>query len=125
MTMGERIYQLRQEHNMPMADLAKHLGVGRTAIFKYEKGEVENIPKATIEKMAVLFGVSPAYIMGFDKWDNEKQLSDEVALIERIQAKWGKQAVALLENFDSLNDDGRKAIVEMAEDFSSLPKYQK
>lgn len=125
MTMGERIYQLRTEHNMSMNDLAKHLGVGRTAIFKYEKGEVENLPKSTVEKMAVLFGVSPAYIMCFDQWDNEQQLSDEVALIERIQAKWGKQAVELLECFDNLNDEGKKSILNMIEDFSSLPKYQK
>ena len=125
MTMGERIYQLRTEHNMSMSELAKRLGVGKSAIFKYEKGEVENLPKATIEKLAVLFGVSPAYIMCFDQWDNEENLSDEVALIERIQAKWGKDAVQLLDNFTQLNDEGKKAILNMIEDFTLLPKYKK
>ena len=110
---------------MSMMDLAKHLGVGKTAIHKYEKGQVENLPKATIEKMAVLFGVSPAYIMCFDQWDNEEQLSDEVTLIERIQAKWGKDAVTLLGSFVQLNDEGKKAILNMMDDFSSIPKYQK
>lgn len=125
MTMGERIYQLRTEHNMSMNELAKHIGVGKSAIFKYEKGEVENLPKSTIEKLAVLFGVSPAYIMCFDQWDNEENLSDEVALLERIQAKWGKDAVNLLDNFMQLNDDGKKSILNMIEDFTSLPKYKK
>lgn len=126
MTMGERIYRLRVEHNMSMADLAKHLGVGRTAILKYEKGEVENIPKVTIIKMATLFGVSPAYIMGFDVWDqNSAALSDEVTLIERIQAKWGKQAVELLEHFDSLNETGKQKALEDLGDLTELPKYQK
>jgi transcriptional regulator with XRE-family HTH domain len=126
MTMGERIRQLRVEHNMSMRDLAKHLNVGKSAIHKYEKGEVENLPKATIEKMAVLFGVSPAYIMCFDQWDeNSEALSDEVALIERIQAKWGKDTVELLDNFMQLNDEGRKSILNMIEDFAALPKYQK
>ena len=126
MTMGERIKRLRTEHNMSMADLAKHLDVGRSAIHKYEKGQVENLPKSTIEKMAVLFGVSPSYIMCFDQWDqNSQALSDEVALIERIQTRWGKDTVELLNFFTELNDDGRKAILNMAEDYSSLPKYQK
>jgi len=126
MTMGERIRQLRTEHNMSMRDLAKHLDIGKSAVHKYEKGEVENLPKATIEKMAVLFGVSPAYIMCFDQWDeNSEALSDEVALIERIQAKWGKDAVKLMESFTHLNDEGRKSILNMIEDLAALPKYQK
>ena len=126
MTMGERIRMLRKQHNMTQADLARRLDVGRSAVLKYEKGEVENLPKATIEKMAVLFGVSPAYIMCFDQWDeNSEALSDEVALIERIQAKWGKDAVELLGNFTHLNDEGKKSILNMIEDFAALPKYQK
>ena len=126
MTMGERIRMLRKQHNMAQAELARRLNVGRSAVLKYEKGEVENLPKATIEKMAVLFGVSPAYIMCFDQWDeNSEALSDEVALIERIQAKWGKDAVKLMDNFMQLNDEGRKSILNMIEDFAALPKYQK
>lgn len=126
MTMGERIHNLRIEHNMSLNDVAKYLGVGKTAIHKYENGQVENLPKSTIEKLAVLFGVSPSYIMCFDQWDqNSQALSDEVALIERIQAKYGKDTVELLNFFTELNDDGRKAILSMVEDLSSLPKYQK
>ena len=124
-TMGERIHYLRKKSKMTQEDLAKVLGIGRSAILKYEKGHVENLPKATIEKMATVFGVSPSYIMCFDQWDNEEQLSDEVALIERIQAKWGKDAVELLHLFTEMNGDGKSALLEMAENFSCLPKYQK
>ena len=125
MTMGDRIRYLRKQSKMTQADLARVLGVGRSAVLKYEKGQVENLPKATIEKIAAVFGVTPSYIMCFDKWDNEEQLSDEVALIERIQAKWGKDAVELLHIFTEMNDDGKAALLEMAENFSCLPKYQK
>ena len=126
MTMGQRIKDLRKQHKMTQSELGSKIGVGKTAIVKYEKGEVENLPKATIEKMAVLFGVSPAYIMCFDQWDeNSEALSDEVALIERIQAKWGKDAVELMESFTHLNDEGKRSILNMIEDFAALPKYQK
>jgi hypothetical protein len=63
--------------------------------------------------------------MCFDEWDHEEQLSDEVALIERIQAKWGKDAVELLQHFTEMNDEGKRALLEMAENFGCLPKYQK
>ena len=126
MTMGERIRQLRIQHNMSMEELGKILGVGKTAIFKYEKSEVENLPRSTIEKMATIFGVSPAYLMCFDQWDqNSEALSDEVKLIERIQAKWGKEAVLLMQNFCELNNEGKDALITIAESFTLLDKYQK
>lgn len=125
MTMGERICELRTAHNMSMEELGKYLGVGRSAIFKYEKGQVENLPRSTIEKMAILFGVSPSYIMCFDEWDKNSQvLSDEVMLIERIQAKWGKDMISVMQNFCSLNEAGQKTLVTISESLTELKKYK-
>ena len=125
MTMGERICELRTAHNMSMEELGKYLGVGRSAIFKYEKGQVENLPRSTIEKMAILFGVSPSYIMCFDEWDkNSQALSDEVMLIERIQAKWGKDMISIMQNFCELNEAGQKTLVTISESLTELKKYK-
>ena len=54
MTMGERIRTLRKQHFMSMEELGSKIGVGKSAILKYEKGQVENLPRSTIEKMAIL-----------------------------------------------------------------------
>lgn len=125
MTMGERICELRTAHSMSMEELGKYLGVGRSAIFKYEKGMIENLPRSTIEKMAILFGVSPSYIMCFDEWDqNSQALSDEVKLIERIQAKWGKDMISLMQNFCELNEAGQKTLVTISESLTELKKYK-
>ena len=126
MTMGDRIRTLRIQHRMSMEELGSKLGVGKTAIFKYEKGEVENLPRSTVEKMATLFGVSPAYLMCFDQWDqNSEALSDEVKLIERIQAKWGKNMVSIMHLFSELNEEGQETLINVAESFTLLDKYQK
>lgn len=126
MTMGERIRTLRIQHKMSMEELGSKVGVGKTAIFKYEKGEVENLPRSTIEKMAVLFGVSPSYLMCFDDWDkNSEQLSDEVILIERIQAKWGKEMICIMQNFCELNADGQFTLVNISESLCELSKFKK
>ena len=50
-TPGERIKYLRTINNMSQEELGKRVGVQRAAINKYEKGTVENIPIATIEKI--------------------------------------------------------------------------
>ena len=126
MTMGDRIRTLRIQHKMSMEELGSKIGVGKTAIFKYEKGEVENLPRSTVEKMATLFGVSPAYLMCFDQWDqNSEALSDEVKLIERIQAKWGKNMVSIMHLCSELNEEGQETLLDVAEGLSALIKYQK
>lgn len=126
MTMGDRIHQLRVQHNMSMDELGKYLGVGKTAIFKYEKGQVENLPRSTIEKMSILFGVSPSYLMCFDEWEERSEaLSDEVMLIERIQAKWGKDMICIMQNFCELNEEGQKTLQNISESLTELNKYKK
>jgi transcriptional regulator with XRE-family HTH domain len=126
MTMGQRIHQLRIQHKMSLEELGSKLGVGKTAIHKYEKGQVENLPRSTIEKMAVLFGVSPSYLMCFDEWDkNSEQLSDEVILIERIQAKWGKDMIRVMQNYYELNAEGQSTLLNISESLCELSKFKK
>lgn len=126
MTMGERIRTLRKQHNMSMEELGSRLGVGKSAILKYEKGQVENLPRSTIQKMATLFGVSPSYLMCFDEWDeNSEALSDEVMLIERIQAKWGKDVVHLIQNYCELDEKGQRGILQMSELLLKVDDYKR
>ena len=65
-TTGERIRELRLRNQLTLDDVAKYLGVGRQAIYKYEQGTVTNIPLENLEKMATLFGTTPAYLAGWD-----------------------------------------------------------
>ena len=126
MTMGNRIRNLRKQHKMTQEELGVRLGVGKSAILKYEKGQVENLPRSTIEKMSIIFGVTPSYLMCFDEWEeNEQMLSDEVMLIERIQAKWGKQMVVLMQHYSELNQEGQETLIRISESLNLLDKYKK
>lgn len=64
--MGNRIYQKRKEYCYTMEELGNLLGVNKTAVNKWEKGEVKNIKQSTIKKMADIFNCSPAWLMGLD-----------------------------------------------------------
>lgn len=41
---GDRIRELRIQHDMTLDDVAKYLGINRQAVYKYEQGIVTNIP---------------------------------------------------------------------------------
>lgn len=74
MTIGERIKSLRTEKGMTQTELAELLQTTKQNIFKYENGIVTNIPSDKIEKMAEIFGVEPAVLMGWE--DDSKEHSN-------------------------------------------------
>lgn len=56
---------MRLRNQLTLEDVAKHLNVGKQAIYKYEQGTVTNIPLENLEKMADLFGTTPEYLAGW------------------------------------------------------------
>lgn len=80
-TTGDRIRELRIKNNLTLDDVARHLGVGRQAIYKYEQGTVTNIPLVNLEKMAHLFNVSPSYLACWNEEPPDNLSSDEDYLV--------------------------------------------
>ncbi len=67
MKIGDRIKELREQHGMTQAELAKIVNTTKQNIYKYENGIITNIPADKIQIMANYFNVSPAYIMGWNE----------------------------------------------------------
>ena len=89
-----------------MDDLGKLIGTQRQAIMKYEKGIVENIPRKTIEKLARIFGVTPAYLMCFEEY-NEIKEDVSVKVNELVQGVYGIETLKLIDSFTRLNEEGK------------------
>ena len=66
MTTGERIRQLRIEHDMTQEELGAKVGVQKAAIYKYETGLIVNLKRSTIEKLAIALSTTPTYLMGME-----------------------------------------------------------
>lgn len=66
MTKGDRIKKLREDNNVSQTDLAEKIGISKQNLYKYENNIITNIPSDKVELIANYFGVSPAYIMGWD-----------------------------------------------------------
>lgn len=81
MTMGERIKQLRRQKGLTQEELGKYIGVKKAAIMKYEKGNVQNMKRSSIETLSKLFDVTPSYLMCLE--ENEKN-NDNKLIYKRI-----------------------------------------
>ena len=64
--IGAIIKSLRQNKGITQEELAKIVGLQRSAIAKYELGIVDNMKQSTIKTMADYFGVRPSYLMGYE-----------------------------------------------------------
>lgn len=67
MTVGDRLNQLREEKKLTLEEVGKRIGISKQTMYKYENGIVTNIPSDRIEKLAQIYQVSPAYIMGWEE----------------------------------------------------------
>lgn len=115
MTTGERIRQLRIEHQMTQEELGAKVGVQKAAIYKYENGLVVNLKRSTIEKLALVLETTPTYLMGME--DSEPDQNGRPELTP-TQTK-------LLDAFDQLNEEGQTKAVEYVEDLVLAGRYKK
>ena len=58
--MGDLLRKLRLEKGMTQLELANKLGLRKQTITQYEKGNIKNLKRSTIARLAEIFDVSPA-----------------------------------------------------------------
>lgn len=63
MTCYQRIRDMREDHDLTQARLAKLLGMSQTGYSKYETGE-NDIPTQVLIQLARLYGTSIDYLLG-------------------------------------------------------------
>ena len=118
-SLGTRIKKLRIIEDLSQEELGRRVGVQRAAIQKYEKGTVTNIPIHTIEKIAEVLNVSPAYIVGWDG-NGDDPLAMEVKIVLGMRKLYGDQAVELLETFTQLDNAGKKKLYQYSIDMFKI-----
>lgn len=94
---GARLKELRTRRQVSQADVAKAIGISRTAYVKYETGASK--PVRRLHELAKYFNVSTDYLLGNDDTKAEPPLS--------------KKHTILLKGFDSLNAEGQNTLLNM------------
>lgn len=104
MAMGDRIREKRIEKGLTMEQLADRLGVGRSAVNKWEKGHVQNIKRSTIEKMCTIFDCSPGYLFALENDETEEPMYIEIEPIRKSETLTRLLAYCKLLNPEAQND---------------------
>lgn len=69
MSIGKRINALRTRQGLSIDDLATKLGKNRTTIYRYENGDIENLPLSILNPLAEALDTTPAHLMGWNAKD--------------------------------------------------------
>ena len=69
MDLGKRIKNRRNELHMSVEELAKKLNKNKATVYRYEKGDIENLPLDILEPLAKALDTTPQYLMGWDTRD--------------------------------------------------------
>ena len=77
--IGNRLKAFRLASGLSAEEIAKRIGISRTALYRFEKGEVAKID--TLEKLAELLGVSVPTLLGV----GVEYIASAVAFFERIR----------------------------------------
>lgn len=105
MTIGDRIRARRQELGFSVDELAARLGKNRATVYRYENGDIENLPVGILEPLASALGTSEAYLIGL--------VDDPAPLGSSIETAADKKKAALQQ------EDGK--VAEIMELFVHLP----
>lgn len=87
MNVGERIKQRRKDLKMSADELATSVGVSRSTIFRYEKGDIEKVGPDVLKKIADRLNVSPADLMGWDDTPVQELKIPTSPLVQKITEK--------------------------------------
>jgi transcriptional regulator with XRE-family HTH domain len=99
---SDRIKSEMLRNSLTLLEIEQRTGIKKSSMQRYVSGETGKIPMSAIEKLADLFGVSGAYLMG---WDEKKDSPSEPQLTE------GEKM--LLDLFNRVPEDQQQMVLQM------------
>ena len=112
MEFKDILKQQRIAHGFTQEELGKMVGLQKAAIYKYENGLLINPKRSLIKKLAEIFNVSPAYMMGIEDEEKENYFTDPET-IKMVQFLHDNPQYKVM--FDSTKDLDPKSVKEIIE----------
>lgn len=126
MTIGKTIRSIRKEKGITQKKLAELSGMAEITIRQYEADKYK--PKIEqVEKLANALGVTAVDLMGIEYFDatiDTGQIRKEIDALDSIEFAYGKDALQLMTDYLSLNEQGKRKASEYLTDLTEQPKYQ-
>ena len=93
---------------MTIDDLAEKVGKNRTTVYRYENGDIENLPLCILDSLASSLNTTPSYLMG---WSDDYRVTKESPPPTEMSylIKWVEEY-----GLNSLTDEECRKIIEYA-----------
>ena len=86
MELNEKVRTLRKQHGLTLEEVGNYVGVGKSTVRKWENGDIVNMHRDKIAKLAAVLHTTPAYLMGWDEDQAEKPpVPDNVLPMPRMK----------------------------------------
>ena len=82
MELKDKIKSLRAARHMTLEEVAQMVGVGKSTVRKWENGDIANMRRDKISKLAAALGTTPGYLMG---WDDTPSLPDNILPMPKMK----------------------------------------
>lgn len=113
MTIGQRIQARRKELKMSADELGKRIGKDRSTVYRYEKGDIENLPWDVLEPIANALETTQQYLMGWEKIEKKADTISDVVL----RMKTDPDFLSLIETLNTLDRERINGVKQMLSAF--------
>ena len=117
MKIGKNISSRRNELGMSVDELASKIGKSRATIYRYENGDIENMPVSIIEPLAKALNIDPLILLDIED-NNDFTVQDlspaKKEAMDKLLACNDRMCDRVSAYIDVLNDR------ELAEDISKF-----
>ena len=117
--IGTNLKRILAERKLKINELSQISGIPVNTLYSITKRDSNNISSSVITSLATALNVSP-----FDLTIDTELLRSDLELFDEIEKKYGSNAIELLQDFDSLNQIGKRKACEYVSDLTEIPKYK-
>jgi len=100
--IGLRIKHRREYLEMSVDELAAKLNKNRTTIYRYESGDIKNLPLALLEPIAEALQTTPEYLMCWDDKPDKQTQSVTVPVLGRVAAGIPIEAIEEIIDYEEI-----------------------
>lgn len=110
--IGLKIFNARKNLKMTRSELGKKVGLHESTVKRYEDGQIKSLDIEKMKEFAQALNLDTTELLG---WDSRENIKEQVKSHSHTK---------LLNDFDSLNDLGKREALKRVKELTFVPKYQ-
>ena len=118
--IGQRIKERRKELDMTADELGRRIGKNRATVYRYENGDIENLPIDVLKPIAKALDIAPQYLMGWNI-DTEATSKKTEPTVDFLMLHDG-DVMTVVEVMSSLSPKSQEELMQFAEFLKSKEK---